>query len=720
MTNKTNPLKTEEGQTKLAISETRYRRLFETAKDGILILDAETGMILDVNPFLIDLLGYSKEQFIEKAIWEIGFFKDIVANQENFMELQLREYIRYEDLPLETSDGRLIHVEFVSNVYLVDKKKVIQCNIRDITGRVRAERFQKLSNVILGILASNLDFKERSLDLINAIKEETKFSAVGIRLQTGDDYPYLVQSGFPKELIQSENSLTFKEPDGRICKNDDGTPLLACTCGLVISGNTDPGSPLFTDSGSFWTNDSSQLLSLPGQPDRRLQPRNTCIQHGFGSIAIIPIRINKKIVGVLQLNETKKGAFTKDIILFFEAICQIIGTAIMRKQTLDELFVAKEHAEESDRLKSAFLANMSHEIRTPMNGILGFAELLKEPGLTGEEQAKYIGIIEKSGARMLNIINDIVSISKIESGQMEVSYSKTDVNLQMEYIYTFFKPEADRKNIQFRLESSVTAADSIIFTDKEKVTAILVNLTNNALKFCDTGSIVFGCNVKENFFEFFVKDTGIGIPALRQKAVFDRFIQADISDARAYQGAGLGLSISKAYVEMLGGCISLDSEVGKGSLFTFTIPYMLHDQSPVLKKPEGLPLMEEAQPSKLNILIAEDDDTSGILISLAIRNLSKEIFRASTGAEAIVVCRNNPSIDVILMDMKMPVMDGYSATREIRRFNKTVVIIAQTAYGLSGDKEKALEAGCDGYIAKPYSNNALKTLLNECMKNRKQ
>jgi len=675
-------------------------------------------MIRDVNPFLVDLLGYSKEQFIEKAIWEIGFFKDIVANQDNFMELQLREYICYEDLPLETSDGRLIHVEFVSNVYLVDKKKVIQCNIRNITDRVRAERFQNLSNVILGILASNLDFEERSLDIINAIKEETKFSAVGIRLQNKEDFPYFVQNGFPKNLIQTENSLAFTNPDGRTCKNDDGTPLLACTCGLVLYGNTDPSSTLFTDSGSFWTNDSSQLISLPTYIDRRLHPRNTCIHEGFSSMAIIPIRINKKIVGILQLNEKKKGAFTKDMIHFFEAICLIIGTAIMRKQTLDELLVAKEHAEESDRLKSAFLANMSHEIRTPMNGILGFAGLLKEPGLTGEEQEKYIGIIEKSGARMLNIINNIVSISKIESGQMEVSYSKTDVNQQMEYIYTFFKPEADRKKIILKLETSLTAEDAIIYSDKEKITAILVNLTNNALKFCDTGSVVFGCNMKGKVLEFFVKDTGIGIPVLRQQAVFDRFIQADISDIRAFQGAGLGLSISKAYVEMLGGSISLDSEEGRGSMFTFTIPCTLEDETTGLKKPVFLPVAEEPQPAKLNILIAEDDDTSGILISMAVRNLYKEIFSATTGAEAVEICRNNPAIDVILMDIKMPVMDGYSATREIRRFNKKVVIIAQTAYGLSGDKKKALEAGCDDYIAKPYSNQALRTLLNECMKNR--
>ncbi len=254
------------------------------------------------------------------------------------------------------------------------------------------------------------------------------------------------------------------------------------------------------------------------------------------------------------------------------------------KKTEDELIKAKENAIESDRLKSAFLANMSHEIRTPMNGILGFAELLKEPDLQGDKQQEYIQIIEKSGLRMLNIINNIIDISKLESGLMEINRKESNINEQMEYIYTFFKPEIESKKLQLVLSKKLLMKEAIINTDPEKINAILINLVKNAIKYTNGGVIEFGCILKKDTepaeVEFFVKDTGIGIPKNRQEAIFERFVQADISDVHALQGAGLGLAISKAYVELLGGRMWLESEeenlpTGKagGSIFYFAIPY---------------------------------------------------------------------------------------------------------------------------------------------------
>jgi signal transduction histidine kinase len=255
----------------------------------------------------------------------------------------------------------------------------------------------------------------------------------------------------------------------------------------------------------------------------------------------------------------------------------------MVSERTKELLRAKEQAEESDRLKSAFLANMSHEIRTPMNGILGFSELLKEPGLSGAQQKEYIKIIEKSGNRMLNIINDIIDISKIEAGLMTLNIADSNINNQIQYIYNFFQPEAEAKKIKLSIETPLPPENVIIRTDREKVYAILTNLVKNALKYTEKGSIHFGYTYDPNQqyreLRFFVKDTGIGIPAPRQKAIFERFIQADIVDKMARQGAGLGLSISKAYVEMLGGSIWLESQENSGSTFYFTLPY-----NPVSKK----------------------------------------------------------------------------------------------------------------------------------------
>ncbi|MEA3445598.1 MAG: PAS domain S-box protein, partial [Bacteroidota bacterium] len=230
-----------------------------------------------------------------------------------------------------------------------------------------------------------------------------------------------------------------------------------------------------------------------------------------------------------------------------------------RKKSEQEIISAKERAEESDRLKSAFLANMSHEIRTPMNGIIGFADLLKEPKLTGEEQKHYVEIIQNSGKRMLNIINNLIDISKVEAGQMKVYISDVNINTQTEYLYTFFKPEVDKKGLQLYSLNTLSQQEAVINTDREKVYAILTNLIKNAIKYTHKGKIHFGYIKKEKYIEFFVKDTGIGIPKDRQKAIFDRFVQSDIEDRHVYEGAGLGLAITRAYVEMLGGKIRVKS-----------------------------------------------------------------------------------------------------------------------------------------------------------------
>jgi len=390
-----------------------------------------------------------------------------------------------------------------------------------------------------------------------------------------------------------------------------------------------------------------------------------------------------------------------------------------RKLSELELQRAKERAEESDRLKSAFLANMSHEIRTPMNGILGFSELLKNPELTGDEQQEYLQIIEKSGERMLNIINDIVDISKIESGLMKLDIGKTNINMEIEYIYTFFKPELEAKGIGFSFKSSLPVAESMIYTDNEKVHAVLINLVKNAIKYTEHGTIEFGYLRKGDSLEFYVKDTGIGIRKDRQEAIFERFIQADITDKMARQGAGLGLSISKAYVEMLGGRIWLESEVDIGSTFYFTLPYTTGDEGVVTqKKLQGNDVVNNPTPEVpgLKILIAEDDETSEMLLGIGVRKISKEILKAKTGVEAVEIYRQNPDIDLILMDIQMPELNGYEATRQIRQLNTNVVIIAQTAYGLSGDREKAIEAGCNDYIAKPIKNDELLSLIQTYFK----
>ncbi|MEI6091725.1 MAG: PAS domain S-box protein [bacterium] len=388
---------------------------------------------------------------------------------------------------------------------------------------------------------------------------------------------------------------------------------------------------------------------------------------------------------------------------------------VLLQEQNTELLIAKEKAEESDQLKSAFIANMSHEIRTPMNGILGFTGLLKEPDLTNEEQNEYIDIIQKSGARLQNIINDLLEISRIESGQMDVNITEFNINELVEELYGFFKYQIEDNEIIFDYHNDLVAEESYIYSDHEKTTAILTNLVKNAIKFTKSGSIDFGYEKKGRNLEFFIKDTGIGIPPDKLEAIFERFTQADISLSRDYEGAGLGLSIAKAYVEMLGGSIWVESEVGVGSIFYFSIPFCKDAVVEITNDDTYLSDKVKIK-KKLKVLIVEDDETSRTFISMLINKISNTTLFARTGKEAVEICHKNSDIDLILMDIKMPDMNGYDATRLIRQFNKNVVIIAQTAFGLSGDRGKALEAGCNEYISKPINKDKLLELIYRHLK----
>lgn len=380
------------------------------------------------------------------------------------------------------------------------------------------------------------------------------------------------------------------------------------------------------------------------------------------------------------------------------------------QQINEELYAAKERAEESDRLKSSFLANLSHEIRTPMNGMLGFASLLKISDLTIEKRDEYIDIILKSGNHLLSVITDIIEISKIETKQIKPSFFDVDIGQLLEDLYqTIGITIPEGKDMQ--LVYTPIEEQLVISTDQAKLLQVLTNLITNAIKFTRHGTVEFGCTKKRNTIQFFVRDTGIGISASNQQIIFDRFRQVEDEHTIKQGGSGLGLAISKAYVEMLGGAIWVESKVGKGSVFYFSIPFTKGKADAKADEERAMSAFQMAKNQKKYILVAEDDQINYLFLSELLESMGYTSKRAENGKIAVEACLKDPAISLVLMDIKMPVMDGYEATRRIKAKKAGLPIVAQTAYALSDDEDKALEAGCDDYITKPIKREELRSIL---------
>ncbi len=739
---------------KLKNSEIRYRRLFESAKDGILILDYKTGRIVDANPFIIEILGYSLKETLGKRLWEIGLFSNKEQSELAFAKLKTNKYIRFEDMPIPGRNGAKTEVEFISNVYIEDNTNVIQCNIRDVTERVQAEKKQILTNRILSILNEQHEWQQLVNNILIEIKKYSKIEAVGIRLKDGEDFPYYETKGFPENFIQAEQYLCSRNKNGEIIYDEKGKPYLEGMYSNVISGRTDPSLPYFTKGGSFFSNNITLLLAGTTEKEFQSATRNRHNGDGYESIALIPLHSGKEIIGLLQLNDKHSNKFSKEMIEFFENIGNTIGIAFdkiqnnnkirdneqkLKKQNTDylnlnkkysdineeliesldriqkmneELIKAKLKSEESDKLKSVFLANMSHEIRTPVNAIMGFSNFLLKPQLSKEKIKNFVQIINVSSEQLLSVINDIVDISKIEAGQITVELKPVDINNLFDELYATYKKLVEDKKLI--LNYSCECPDELIQinTDRNRIKQIICNLLNNALKFTLKGEIRFGYKIQKNFIEFYVKDTGIGIATENLKLIFDRFRQVATKDDRVYVGNGLGLSISKALVEKLGGTITVNSEFGLGSTFTFTLPYIKEIENDAENRSKtGSNKLYNLQDK--TVLIVEDNVSNYTLIKELLLTANIKMHHAWNGIEAVECVNKYPDISLVLMDIKLPIMDGYEATRQIKQLRPQLPVIAQTAFAQNHDRNQVLKAGCDNYIEKPIDiDNFMEVISN--------
>lgn len=435
-----------------------------------------------------------------------------------------------------------------------------------------------------------------------------------------------------------------------------------------------------------------------------------------------PIVHNGKTIAFLLFGRSL-SPYSKEEVALLEEIVQFISPILnarlerdrydrIRHQTEIKLIFAKEKAEENDRLKTAFLQNISHEIRTPMNAIYGFSTLLEYPSITFEEQKEYIERIRSSSTQLLSIVTDILTIASIETHQVESYFESVSANWLLSELFAIFQPQAEERGLQLVAPQATADEDTIFESDRSKLVQILSNLISNALKFTHEGSVTFGYAIQKDSklssIEFFVEDTGIGIDPKAQEVIFKRFHQAAKRTHEDYGGMGLGLSISKGLVELLDGRIRVQSQPGEGSTFFVSLPVSIGKQLDLRSH------VEESKTSPIrspgHVLVVEDDKNSYLYLERVVSGMGFKVLRAENGNDAVSLCRNDSNIELVLMDLKLPFLNGYEAAKRIKEIRPDIRIIAQTAYIQDLDKLRDTEI-FDDYIAKPMSKQQIEERL---------
>jgi len=683
----------EEAYSKIKESEDYLKRILQTANEGFWIIDT-TGVTIEVNAKLCQILEYEEKEFVNKSIFNfvdsenVEIFKEQLKNREQGLSTS------YE-IELTTKKGKKVRCLFnTSPIYNnLNERLGSFALVTDITKLKIASNKLKTKNKELNELSIELydnnklliDSRDRYLNIFEhtpvSIFEEDFSEVIALLTKKKKEVPnleiYLNENlNFVKLCISKIKILNVNES----CLNLFGVKDIK---GLIKHFQK-------TNNEKSFEALKKEFLAIANNDKTFITETEFLTTKG------------EKIIGYVKLALIgNKG----------KAIATIIDITNIKK-TENELIIAKEKAEESNRLKTAFLNNMSHEIRTPMNGILGFSELLNNENLSPVKRNYFVSIIQNSGKQLLQVIDDILEISRLGTKQVKVLESKVCLNDLLLELFSIFDLKAKENGVPLYVKNQLSDCESTIYTDKGKLQKIISNLLENALKFTNKGNITFGYQLVDNQLEIFVRDTGIGIKPEKIDIIFERFSQEEKDLSRNASGLGLGLSIAKENTELLGGEISVESTKWEGSTFWVKIPYK-RVKNP--NKDDCSPSKEVDVRSKYKVLIVEDEEVNYLFIEIILTDkimLNCDIIHARNGKEALDICKNETDIDFVLMDINMPVMDGYESTRKIREFNPNLPIIAQTAYSTPEDKEKALAAGCNNFISKPINKDELKSIID--------
>ncbi|MFH0843466.1 MAG: ATP-binding protein [Bacteroidota bacterium] len=676
-------------QNELKIGESRLRRAEIASKSGNWELHLKTGIMIGSEGAVL-LYGVKGSPIDMKEIQKVPL-PEFRPMMDKALEGLIKHGKPYDiEFKIRKADtGEIIDIHSIAEY---DREnQILFGSIQDITERKRAERVIMRNNRDLAqLLQITMDLLE-TVERKEVLKRILEGAIRLIELDTGVFY-FLKDDTLRLEVTVPPIPDNFPEEFRKANIN----------CHPHIKKAITTNTPVIVYN----------IYDEELTPEEKLIADNKDLH----SMIYIPLAVNKQVIGVLILGTVSRAyEFSDREIRLSRTISNIASLTIENSLLFDNLTVAKEKAEESDRLKTAFLHNISHEIRTPLNAIIGFSGFLDQPDISEDDRKEYIDIIFQSNNQLLSIINDILNISHIETGQAKLKISQVDINKVLKNLHRQFLPEAERKNVRIKIGKHREDCKAILQTDESKLIQIMSNLISNALKFTDEGYVEFGYVSKDDHVEFYVEDTGIGIAASEQPRIFERFYQVDKKDSRNYGGTGLGLPISKGYTELLGGKIWLKSELNSGSAFYFTIPCSHLHQEVSAEETEVKEIKGKSGKNK-SILVAEDEESNFALITTMLRHQDYEIMRARNGQEAVDMFKKRKDTSLILMDIKMPLMDGFEAASEILKIKPNVPIVAQSAYVHQADKTLAMEIGFVDYIAKPFDRQQLLSVVEKYIK----
>lgn len=670
----------------------KYSHLFSAAPEAIAVLD-DNNRILDVNPEFEKLFLYKKEEIT-------GFNLDeLIAPADHLDEARTLTRNNWEGqkVAIETTrlrrDGKIIHVSILGVPFEHGNGHFRVFGIyRDISDRIAAEK-QKQSRLELIESLSKFSIEiinSESSDVDPIIEQLLKVVATSNQAERA----YIVRYREAEHFVE----ITHEWVDDAAYSHKTRQPF--------ISGNEINNYLASLKKGNIYNFTRAETKQIDGASEVEFYMDLLNIE----SLVNIPVFSAHKFYGYIGLDTYSRPVkWEEQHLNALKLTGQIILSALERKHTDEALQQALQQAKASDKLKSAFLAGISHEIRTPMNHILGFIELLSEPDISLAEKADFIEIMKSSGMHLLRLIDDVIELAMIDSGQVTLKEERCDLNRFLQSIFheaDALKTNYGKNNIKIILRNNPVLRPSIFLSDESRLRQMVSSLISNAVKFTENGSVEFWCNIIENkTLEIVVSDTGIGIDPADQSAVFDRFHRLDNNLSRQFGGAGLGLCISQSLAKLFGGKITLESVPGKGSTFSITIPYKPYC-APVFQGSKTAPGFPVYNWAGKHILMVEDDPVNMRFLTVLLLKTNAVLHYASNGQEAIEMVQKQ-SFDVVLMDMDLPLVNGFEATRKIKNMRPGIPVIAQTAHAMNDDRKECMDAGCDEFIAKPIDKNFL-------------